>query len=115
MFPAMLSSRAMDEPGYLRLLETGELEERVERLYALLAACTVCPRDCGNDRMAGVLASCASGLDPVVSAHTPHFGEEPTLVLEGRRCIYAAWPPSAVCRTCGMRREQGYAGPVPPR
>jgi putative pyruvate formate lyase activating enzyme len=69
----------MFEPGYLRLLETGELEERVERLYALLRACTVCPRDCGNDRLAGVLASCASGERPIVSSHTPHFGEEPCL------------------------------------
>jgi putative pyruvate formate lyase activating enzyme len=69
----------MFEPGYLRLLETGELEERVENLYALLRACTVCPRDCGNDRLAGVLASCASGERPIVSAWTPHFGEEPCL------------------------------------
>jgi putative pyruvate formate lyase activating enzyme len=75
----MLSSLRMGEPGYLRLLETGELEERVAKLYALLAACTVCPRDCGNDRLAGVLASCASGENPVVSAFTPHFGEEPCL------------------------------------
>ena len=69
----------MYEPGYLRLLASGELEERVEKLYGLLRACTVCPRDCGNDRLAGVLASCASGADPVVSAHAPHFGEEPFL------------------------------------
>jgi putative pyruvate formate lyase activating enzyme len=69
----------MYEPGYLRLLASGELEDRVERLYAMLRACNVCPRDCGNDRLAGVLASCASGADPVVSAHTPHFGEEPFL------------------------------------
>ncbi|HTR02178.1 MAG TPA: radical SAM protein [Thermoanaerobaculia bacterium] len=69
----------MSEPGYVRLLETGELEERVAKLYDLLRACTVCPRDCGNDRLAGVLASCASGEKPIVSAHTPHFGEEPCL------------------------------------
>src|SRR5580765_573433 len=68
-----------ETPGYLSLLESGELEDRVERLYALLASCTVCPRDCGNDRLAGVLASCASGADPVVSSYTPHFGEEPAL------------------------------------
>jgi putative pyruvate formate lyase activating enzyme len=68
-----------ETPGYLSLLESGELEDRVERLYALLASCTVCPRDCGNDRLAGVLASCASGVDPVVSSYTPHFGEEPAL------------------------------------
>ena len=69
----------MAEPGYLDLLASGELERRVERLYGLLAACTVCPRDCGNDRLSGVLASCASGLHPVVSAYAPHFGEEPCL------------------------------------
>jgi len=61
------------------LLDSGELERRVDALYGLLAACTVCPRDCGNDRLAGVLASCASGLHPVVSSATPHFGEEPCL------------------------------------
>jgi putative pyruvate formate lyase activating enzyme len=67
------------DPGYVALLESGELEERVERLYALLRACTVCPRDCRNDRLAGVLASCASGERPIVSAYTAHFGEEPSL------------------------------------
>jgi putative pyruvate formate lyase activating enzyme len=75
----MLSSLAVYEPGYLRLLALGELEERVERLYALLSSCTICPRNCGNDRLAGVLASCASGADPAVSSYTPHFGEEPAL------------------------------------
>src|SRR5213594_3654369 len=73
----------MYEPGYIRLLESGELQERVERLFALLASCTVCPRNCGNDRLADVLASCASGLNPVVSSYTAHFGEEP--VLSGTR------------------------------
>ena len=75
----MLSFRPVSEPGYVALLESGELERRVEELYALLRACTVCPRDCGNDRLAGVLASCASGEHPIVSAYTPHFGEEPSL------------------------------------
>jgi len=36
----------MDRPGYLDLLDSGELERRVDALYGLLAACTVCPRDC---------------------------------------------------------------------
>ena len=66
-------------PGYLGLLESGELEGRVESLERLLEACTVCPRNCGNDRLAGVLASCASGANPVVSSYTAHFGEEPCL------------------------------------
>jgi putative pyruvate formate lyase activating enzyme len=69
----------VETPGYISLLASGELGERVDRLYHLLSACTVCPRDCGNDRLAGVLASCASGADPIVSSYTPHFGEEPAL------------------------------------
>ncbi len=69
----------MPTPGYRALLESGELEERVEELSALLRACTVCPRDCGNDRLSDVLASCATGADPVVSSYTAHFGEEPGL------------------------------------
>jgi putative pyruvate formate lyase activating enzyme len=69
----------VEEPGYRRLLASGELEERVGRLYALLSACTVCPRDCGNDRLAGVRASCAAAEHPIVSSWTPHFGEEPCL------------------------------------
>jgi putative pyruvate formate lyase activating enzyme len=73
----------MYEPAYVALLESGELEARVERLYALLASCTVCPRNCRNDRLEDVLASCASGLHPVVSSYTAHFGEEP--VLSGSR------------------------------
>ncbi len=68
-----------DTPGYLALLVSGELEQRVERLYRLLSSCTVCPRDCGNNRLQDVLASCASGLNPIVSSYTPHFGEEPAL------------------------------------
>ena len=73
----------MYEPGYVALLRSGELAERVEKLYALLGYCTVCPRNCGNDRLKDVLASCASGRNPVVSSYTAHFGEEP--VLSGTR------------------------------
>lgn len=65
--------------SYLALHETGELARRVESLERLLAACTVCPLDCGNNRLRGELARCFSGRLPVVSSYTPHFGEEPAL------------------------------------
>ncbi len=65
--------------SYLALYETGELARRVEALERLLAACTVCPLDCGNNRLRGELARCFSGRLPVVSSYTPHFGEEPAL------------------------------------
>jgi putative pyruvate formate lyase activating enzyme len=67
------------QPGYLALYESGELAERVQALEKLLLSCTVCPLDCGNNRLAGQLARCYSGALPVVSSYTPHFGEEPAL------------------------------------
>ena len=68
------------EPSYLRLLRSGELKPRVEALEGLLESCTVCPLDCGNDRLNDELARCYSGRLPIVSSYTPHFGEEPPLV-----------------------------------
>ena len=67
------------KPAYLELLETGELLERVERLEAMLAACNICPKDCGNNRLNDEIAACYSGRLAVVSSYTPHFGEEPCL------------------------------------
>ena len=66
-------------PSYLDLYESGELEKRVQALEKLLLSCTVCPLDCGNNRLEGELARCFSGRLPVVSSYTPHFGEEPAL------------------------------------
>jgi putative pyruvate formate lyase activating enzyme len=67
------------EPSYLRLLRTGELQDRVKALEVLLERCTVCPLDCGNNRLQGELARCYSGRLPIVSSYTAHFGEEPPL------------------------------------
>ena len=68
------------QPNYLALYETGELEERVLALERLLLSCSVCPLDCGNNRIDNQLARCFSGKLPIVSSYTPHFGEEPALV-----------------------------------
>ena len=71
------------EPRFLKLWRSGELENRVKRLEALLANCTVCPKDCGNNRLNDEIAACYSGRLPIVSSYTAHFGEEP--VLSGTR------------------------------
>ncbi len=68
------------EPSYLKLYATSELERRVRLLERLLESCTVCPRDCLNNRLRDELAACYSGRLPVVSSYTAHFGEEPALV-----------------------------------
>ena len=67
------------EPSYLTLLKTNELERRVLALEELLRSCTVCPKDCGNDRLNDDIAACYSGRLPIVSSYTAHFGEEPCL------------------------------------
>jgi putative pyruvate formate lyase activating enzyme len=72
--------RSQVEPSYLRLFRSGELHRRVEKLEALLERCTVCPRDCLNNRLNNEIAACYSGRLPIVSSYTPHFGEEPALV-----------------------------------
>jgi putative pyruvate formate lyase activating enzyme len=67
------------EPSYLALFELGELAARVQALEELLRRCTVCPLDCGNNRLHDELGRCYSGRLPIVSSYTPHFGEEPPL------------------------------------
>ena len=87
------------EPNFLKLYRTGELEQRVLQLEKLLESCTVCPKDCGNNRLNDEIAACYSGRLPIVSSYTAHFGEEP--VLSGKngagniffgncnlRCVY---------------------------
>ncbi len=47
--------------------------------------------------------------------YCPRSYDQPILVLDGRRCIYGWWPPSAVCEACGIGRDEtggGYVGPV---
>lgn len=78
--PGRPPSQFPDEPSYLRLWRSGELQRRVEALEALLERCNVCPRDCLNNRLQNELAACYSGRLPIVSSYTPHFGEEPALV-----------------------------------
>ena len=66
-------------PKYLTLLAENRLEERVLQLEAMLSACNICPKDCGNDRLSDEIAACYSGRLPIVSSYTAHFGEEPVL------------------------------------
>src|SRR5215216_5757265 len=89
----------MHEPSYVKLLESGELARRVEALMEMLRVCRICPRDCDVNRLNNEVAACYSGLLPIVSSYTPHFGEEPALVgtngagnvflgLCNLRCVY---------------------------
>lgn len=70
----------MYQPGYLKLLVSGELEERVELFKTMLANCVVCPHQCKVDRMRGERGYCRTLDNVVVSGADPHFGEEEELV-----------------------------------
>jgi len=66
-------------PSYIKLLQNGELQIRVEQALQILESCTSCPRNCMVNRMMGELGYCLSGNLPIVSSYTSHFGEEPVL------------------------------------
>ena len=85
--------------SYLSLYRSGELKRRAEALEARLAACDICPRKCGVNRLKGELGFCHSGALPIVDVVCQHLGEEPPIsgtkgsgtVFFGNcnmRCIY---------------------------
>jgi len=67
-------------PSYVFLFERGELQEKVQLLKKFLEKCTLCPRECGINRLNGEVGVCQAGLELKVSSAFPHFGEEPPLV-----------------------------------
>jgi putative pyruvate formate lyase activating enzyme len=73
--PVLRSSRKF-EPAYLKLYESRELRERVERAVESLRVCEVCPRNCRVDRWANKFAVCKTGRRAIVSSYGPHHGEE---------------------------------------
>jgi putative pyruvate formate lyase activating enzyme len=66
-------------PSYLELHSSGELQRRIERAYEVLHHCTLCPRDCGIDRLAGEQGYCRAGAEPVVASWNAHPWEEPPI------------------------------------
>lgn len=66
------------QPSYLRLVASGELAERVEKLRALASPCRLCPRRCQVDRVER-LGTCATTTKLHVASWHPHFGEEPPI------------------------------------
>jgi putative pyruvate formate lyase activating enzyme len=69
--------------SYLSLYKSGELARRAKRLWQRLAACDICPRECGADRLRDETGFCHSGKLPIVASACDHHGEEP--VLSGSR------------------------------
>ncbi|MBI5967380.1 MAG: radical SAM protein [Deltaproteobacteria bacterium] len=67
-------------PAYLGLFEKDNLAGRISEAQAILKSCRLCPRECGVDRTSDERGYCRTGILPVVSSYSPHFGEEDPLV-----------------------------------
>jgi putative pyruvate formate lyase activating enzyme len=70
-------------PAYLRLLASGQFDERIAALSGMLSSCALCPRHCRVDRTSGETGFCGGGLEARVASYGPHFGEESPLVGRG--------------------------------
>lgn len=68
------------EPSYLKRYREGTLSDRVEEALALMASCSLCPRECGVNRLEGETGICKTGREARVSSYNAHFGEEAPLV-----------------------------------
>ena len=65
------------------LYASGQLERRAEIGRRLLRRCTLCPRRCRVDRIAGEIGRCGIGGRARIAGYGPHFGEEAVLVGRG--------------------------------
>jgi len=77
------AKEAVFTPAYLNLHRTGELKKRGEELWQMMKSCTLCPRECRVDRLAGKRGFCGADAMLFVAAYHPHFGEETPLVGRG--------------------------------
>jgi putative pyruvate formate lyase activating enzyme len=68
------------KPSYLKLYREGELSKRVQRAISLMQSCSLCPRECGVNRLEGETGYCESGRKAKVASYNAHFGEEAPLV-----------------------------------
>lgn len=77
------------EPAYLKTHREGLLPEKIEKAFRLMEKCSLCPRNCGVNRVKREKKLCGAGLLPEVSSYSPHFGEEEPLVgLHGSGTIF---------------------------
>ena len=67
-------------PAYYGLEKEGKLDLKVEKAYAILENCMLCPRQCGVNRLKGEKGFCRAPASPVVFGAHPHLGEEISLV-----------------------------------
>ena len=93
------------------LWENGQLEQRLHKAQAVLLHCTLCPRRCRVNRLAGEVGFCKTGVQARVAGYGPHFGEEAPLVGQhGSGAIFFAGCNLGCCFCQNDEISQG-AGP----
>ena len=81
--PASSENQSGFKPGYFKLSESGELKKRGKKLWDMMSSCSLCPRECGAERLKGERGFCQASSDLEVASFHPHFGEEDPLVGRG--------------------------------
>ena len=69
----------IETPKYLAAYKSGKLKTVAERLFASLESCTICPRKCKVNRLAGETGFCKTKELPKVYSFMAHHGEEPPI------------------------------------
>ena len=102
--PVVARSSPTWVPGYAKLAMEGGLHNRVQQAYDHFEACTLCPRQCGVDRVSGETGYCRATTKVKVHSAQPHFGEEKSLTGQhgsgtiffsncNLRCVFCQnWP-----------------------
>lgn len=70
----------MAKPTYLKLHESGEFRKRGKQALGLLNPCSLCPRECGVNRLKDEKGFCKTGRFARIASFNAHFGEESPLV-----------------------------------
>ncbi len=68
---------------YVEAYRSGRMGEALARASRWMRKCTMCPRMCRVDRLAGETGFCKTGKLAVVASFGPHYGEERPLVGRG--------------------------------
>ncbi len=66
-------------PDYVEAGGSGRLRELGERLFDSMKSCSLCPRACGVNRLAGEKGVCGADAQLIISGYMRHLGEEPPI------------------------------------
>jgi putative pyruvate formate lyase activating enzyme len=55
------------------------MNNNIKKLYQLMEKCSLCPRNCGINRLKGEIGACRTGKEFKVASINLHYGEEPPI------------------------------------